>query len=75
MTAVPYSSTRVSKAAASTDTRQLEDTIAALFSQAQQAAEGGDIGGSARFILKALDGERRLAARGPQVLQLIKPRG
>jgi hypothetical protein len=27
------------------------------------------------LILKALDCERRLASRGPQILQLIKPRG
>jgi hypothetical protein len=27
------------------------------------------------LILKALDCERRLASRGPQLLQLITPRG
>ena len=39
------------------------------------AAEQGDLPQAARFIIAALDGERRMAATGPQVLQLIKPRG
>lgn len=42
--------------------------------QAQLAAEQGDIAESAKAILSALDCERRMAASGPQVLQLIKPR-
>ena len=41
---------------------------------AQQAAEAGDLGEAGRAILAALDCERRMAAKGPQVLQLIKPR-
>jgi hypothetical protein len=43
-------------------------------SQAQLAAERGDVAAAARLILAALDGERRMAATNPQVLQLIRPR-
>jgi hypothetical protein len=43
--------------------------------QARQSAELGDIEASARLILEALDCERRAGGLGPQVLQLIKPRG
>lgn len=45
-----------------------------LESEAQLAAAEGDIEGSARKILAALDCERRAGSVGPQVLQLIKPR-
>jgi hypothetical protein len=50
-------------------------SIRADEARARQAAEQGDLALAARFILAALDGERRMAATGPQVLQLIKPRG
>ena len=56
------------------DDQQLQRRIADCDLQARAAAEQGDISGSARFILAALDCERRLAGRSPQVLQLIKPR-
>ena len=46
-----------------------------LLNQAEAAAGQGDVAASAKLILAALDCERRLASRGPQVLQLIKPRG
>jgi hypothetical protein len=42
--------------------------------EARAAAERGDVSGAARFILQALDCERRAGGMGPQVLQLIKPR-
>ncbi|MCX5949537.1 MAG: hypothetical protein NTY67_15650 [Cyanobacteria bacterium] len=48
---------------------------ARLMSQAADAAEGGNVDHSARLILEALDCERRAGSVGPQVLQLIKPRG
>jgi len=53
---------------------QLERQIDQYYAQAKEAAARGDIGAAAKLILAALDLERRLAARGPQVLQLIKPR-
>jgi hypothetical protein len=43
--------------------------------QASRSAEQGDFETSARLILQALDCERRAGGLGPQVLQLIKPRG
>ncbi len=43
--------------------------------QAKEAALRGDYSAAAKLILASLDLERRLASRGPQVLQLIKPRG
>lgn len=43
--------------------------------QAQHTAQQGNIEASARLILEALDFERRAGGLGPQVLQLIKPRG
>jgi hypothetical protein len=46
-----------------------------LNQQARQSAEQGEIEASARLILEALDCERRAGGLGPQVLQLIKPRG
>ncbi len=46
-----------------------------LQGQARLRAEEGDIEVSARLILQALDCERRVGGLGPQVLQLIKPRG
>lgn len=54
---------------------QLQRAIRAHEARAQQAAEQGDLAQAARCILAALDGERRMASKGPQVLQLIKPRG
>jgi hypothetical protein len=55
--------------------QQLLDQAAALFEKASQAAAQGDVATSARLILEALDFERRAGGGGPQVLQLIKPRG
>lgn len=46
-----------------------------LHGQARLRAEEGEIEASARLILQALDCERRAGGLGPQVLQLIKPRG
>jgi hypothetical protein len=54
--------------------QQLRARIAELEHEARTAAEEGAMEQSARAILAALDCERRLAATGPQVLQLIKPR-
>lgn len=54
---------------------RLEQEQAQFDRRARAAAEAGDIAEAARLILKALDRERRLASRGPQILQLIKPRG
>jgi hypothetical protein len=42
--------------------------------QARESADAGDVAAAARFILQALDCERRAGGLGPQVLQLIKPR-
>jgi hypothetical protein len=55
--------------------QRLEQESAQLYCRARAAAEAGDIAEAAQLILKALDCERRLAGRGPQILQLIKPRG
>jgi hypothetical protein len=57
------------------DVQRLEQEAAQLDRRAQAAAEAGDIAAAAQLILKALDCERRLTSRGPQILQLIKPRG
>ena len=46
-----------------------------LEAEARLAAEQGDVAGSARLILESLACERRAGGIGPQVLQLIKPRG
>lgn len=46
-----------------------------LHGQARLRADEADIESSARLILQALDCERRAGGLGPQVLQLIKPRG
>lgn len=43
--------------------------------QARAAAERGDLSEAGRIILQVLDCERRAGGLGPQVLQLIKPRG
>ena len=59
----------------SDDSSVIQQRIAHCLTQAKDAAAQGDVAASARLILAALDGERRLASRGPQVLQLIKPRG
>ena len=53
---------------------RLQQVILANETSAQQAAQQGDLVQAARHILAALDGERRIAASGPQVLQVIKPR-
>ena len=50
-------------------------TAVNFFDSASIHAEAGDLKVSASYILKALDQERRAGAIGPQVLQLIKPRG
>jgi len=61
---------------AEASSRELLDQQARqLLQQAGRAAEEGDIAQSARLILQALDCERRSGGSGPQVLQLIKPRG
>lgn len=55
--------------------QQLLDQAGQLFDQASHAAEAGHVADAAQLILKALDCERRAGGVGPQVLQLIKPRG
>lgn len=58
------------------DRRQdLHQQAAAHEAAAQAAAASGNVEASARLILQALDCERRAGSVGPQVLQLIKPRG
>jgi hypothetical protein len=46
-----------------------------LFDKAKIVAEAGQYSEAGKLILKALDQERRAQSSGPQVLQLIKPRG
>ncbi len=46
-----------------------------FFDSASVHAETGELEEAATYILKALDQERRAGGVGPQVLQLIKPRG
>lgn len=53
----------------------LQDQISRHDAAARQAAAEGQVAESARLILELLKCERRLANTGPQVLQLIKPRG
>lgn len=55
--------------------QQLLDQAGRLFDEASSAAEAGNVADAAQLILKALDCERRAGGVGPQVLQLIKPRG
>jgi hypothetical protein len=55
--------------------QHLEQQAAQLLERAARAAQEGDTAQSARLILEALDCERRSGGSGPQVLQLIKPRG
>jgi len=62
-------------AATRDDGQRLAQEQVQLDRRARAAAEAGDIAEAAQLILKALDCERRLASRGPQILQLIKPRG
>lgn len=64
----------VSPRVASDDREQLLASVREHEGLAQQAASQGDLTEAARAILAALDAERRMAAKGPQVLQLIKPR-
>jgi hypothetical protein len=52
-----------------------QERAASLDGEARRAAESGDVAASARLILESLDCERRAGGIGPQVLQLIKPRG
>lgn len=52
----------------------IEQQVSQLDGLAREAAAAGDIDASARLILELLQCERRLLSRGPQVLQLIKPR-
>lgn len=54
---------------------QWQERAATLEVEARRAAEIGDLAASARLILESLDCERRAGGIGPQVLQLIKPRG
>ena len=46
-----------------------------LFAKARDFAESGQIKESGSLILEALRHERRAGHAGPQVLQIIKPRG
>ena len=55
--------------------QHLLDQAAQLFDAASRSADEGDVAEAARQILRALDCERRAGGVGPQVLQLIKPRG
>jgi len=54
---------------------QLLAQAAQLFDQASSVADSGNVTDAAQLILRALDCERRAGGVGPQVLQLIKPRG
>lgn len=71
----PMPSLRSSAAGAIDQRPRLQSELASHERQARTAAAAGDLDGSARAILAALDCERRLAGVGPQVLQVIKPRG
>lgn len=51
------------------------DEARRLEAAARTAAESGDMEAAARSILALLNCERRQGAQGPQVLQVIKPRG
>ena len=51
-----------------------ESAAQALFANARQCAEDGQINEAGSLILQALCHERRAGSAGPQVLQLIKPR-
>lgn len=77
MTAILSRPSRASDAAREVADRRahLKDAIQAHEAEAQLAAQQGDLVGAARSILAALDAERRMAGSGPQVLQVIKPRG
>ena len=59
---------------ASGEREQLIQAVRQHEGRAQQAASQGDLAEAAKQILAALDAERQMAANGPQVLQLIKPR-
>ena len=71
---VPVSSRRSAQAEAQPRSQRLEQGQK-LEAEARLAAEQGDVAGSARLILESLACERRAGGIGPQVLQLIKPRG
>ncbi len=83
-TTLPFPSARplpprsVAGPAASSDPEQrqrLLDKAATIDARAKAAAERGDTDEAARLILESLECERRAGGLGPQVLQLIKPRG
>ncbi|MEI8249824.1 MAG: hypothetical protein WCF98_01480 [Synechococcus sp. ELA057] len=74
--AIPTHQRKPASASADGPSRQqLEQKAALLYEHASRAAHEGDATTSARLILQALDCERRSGGSGPQVLQLIKPRG
>jgi hypothetical protein len=70
----PLPTSQVARRQSEEDGR-LRQQLEAVQARASEAAQQGDIVTAARLILAGLDCERRLASRGPQVLQLIKPRG
>jgi len=73
---VPSRSQTGASAISDPERRQhLLDRAAALDGRARTAAERGDTDEAARLILQSLECERRAGGLGPQVLQLIKPRG
>jgi hypothetical protein len=79
---IPWKSVRVERPRSAFPTMPDPDSRQRLMRQAAElnerariAAEVGDLEASAQAILAALDHERRAGALGPQVLQLIKPRG
>lgn len=71
---VPLPARRSAEAEAEPRTQILEQGQK-LEAEARLAAEQGDVAASARLILESLACERRAGGIGPQVLQLIKPRG
>jgi len=52
-----------------------ESAAQQLFAKAREHAEAGQTNEAGSLILKALGHERRAGSVGPQVMQLIKPRG
>ena len=67
---------RDSNSVTSVDQRQIfVEESKNLYAKAKEAAEQGDVSASAILILRALDQERRAGGVGPQVMQIIKPRG
>ena len=73
---VPPRSLAGAASASDPERRQhLLERATALDARAKAAAERGDTDEAARLILESLECERRAGGLGPQVLQLIKPRG